>query len=477
MKQFLILAFGLLIGQYVLADEITRIKGFAPKYIGKQVDIFQIVDYISMKQERIASATVQEDSTFTCNFYMKETQKLVITSNNNSGFMYAIPGGQYTVYMPDRNQYDPYRPLGNKVELTFLDLDSTDINYKILTFNRWADEIIARYYTKNNAESGHFAKRIETFKTDVTNYYKNDSADKFFLSHIRYSLARIDNMYFIGSRNRYEKYDFYLRSTPVYYQSDTYMDYVNLYYEKMLTNIDKEINNKVYMALLQSSPSLIMHALGTEYTLKNNIRLRELVMIKTLSDAYYEKDYPQTNIITVLDSLTKFALYDEHRVVAQNIILRLTELTQGSKAPDFAITSSAGVYDLKRFTGKHLYLFFVNPNNPETLKQIELLKPIYQRYLNNVQFLMVIRTENTDENTLATLQQSVPWESVATDPKNEIFQRYQVINMPHYVLLDPIGYVVSAPALGPLPNGQYETIDKLFFQIKKAIDEGTGDGR
>src|SRR5688500_2320458 len=119
MKRFFLLALITCSSLPLLADEITRIKGYAPKYIGKQVEIFQILDYISMKQERIATATVQDDSTFTCNFYLKETQKLVITSNNNSGFIYANPGASYEVYMPDRNSYDPYRPLGNKIELTF----------------------------------------------------------------------------------------------------------------------------------------------------------------------------------------------------------------------------------------------------------------------------------------------------------------------------------------------------------------------
>jgi hypothetical protein len=463
---------------HLLADEITHIKGYAPKYIGKQVEIFQILDYISMKQERIATATVQEDSTFTCSFYLKETQKLVIASNNNSGFIYASPGASYEIYMPDRNKHDPYRPLGNKVELTFLGMDSTDINYKILTFNRWVDEMLATYYTKNNSESQYFAKRLDQFKTDVQNYYKNDSTDAFFRSHVRYTLARIDNMRFLGSRNQYEKYDFYLRNTPVYYQSDAYMEYVVKYYDKMLTHIDSKINEKIYQALLKSSPTLILRAMGTEYTLQNNIRLREVVMIKTLGEAFFEKDYPQTNILSVLDSVAQFALYPENRIIARNISLRLTELSPGAKAPDFNIAAASGNYDLRRFSGKHLYLIFVSPAGKDVRNQLDLLVPIYRRYVNEVQFLMVVkRTANSDEQSVAALQKSVPWESVVVDENSDVLKNYQVVNTPHYVVIDPIGYVVAAPALGPMPNGEYETIDKLFFDIRKAIEDGTGDGR
>jgi hypothetical protein len=48
---------------------------------------------------------------------------------------------------------------------------------------------------------------------------------------------------------------------------------------------------------------------------------------------------------------------------------------------------------------------------------------------------------------------------------------YKIETFPSYVLIDNSGYIVSAPALGPLPNGQYETIEKTFFYIKKYSDE------
>lgn len=478
MKQFAVLLIGLILVFRVSADEITTITGFAPTYAGKQIEVFQIVDYLSMKQERIATATVQADSTFRLSFYLDQTRKLVLSCNNNTGSLYAKPGGTYDLYFPDRNPYDAYRPLGNKVELKLYGLDSTDINYKILTFNRWSDEILARYYTKHNAESQYFCRRIDTFKTDVEKYYIRDTSDLFFMSHVRFTFARIDNMAFLGSRNKYEKYDFYLRSTPVFYQSDTYMDYVNGYYDKFLRNVDHEINNKCYLGLLKSSPTLIMRALTQEYTLKNNVRLRELIMIKSLSESFYSNDFPQTNILAVLDSVAKFGLFEENRVIAANVTARLMELAPGGKAPDFTVNGSGKNFTLSGFSGKHLYLFFVSATNVESQKQMELLVPIYQRYLNYANFLMVIRDDGrADVETIEKFRKSLPWESVVVNEEHAILKSYQVINVPYYVFIDPVGGVVSAPALGPTPNGQYETIDKILFQVKKAIDSGEGDGR
>ena len=474
MKRYFLVLSAVVFPFLLLAEEITKVSGYAPKYVGKQIEIFQIMDYISMKQERIATATVKEDSTFSCSFYLDETRKLIIGSNNNTAQFYAVPGATYEVYLPDHNPHDPYRPLGNQVELTFIGLDSTDINYKILAFNRWSDEFIATFYTRNNAEAVYFSKRLDTFKMDVERYYKADTADRFFMAHVKFSIAKLDDLRFLGSRNQYEKYDFYLKNYPVYYQSDAYMEYAKHYYEKLLPRINSKINEQVYQALLKSSPTLIMRAFAQEYTMNNNRRLRELMMIKVLSEAYYDKDYPQTNILTVLDSVSRFALFENNKVVAANVIARLTELAAGSRAPDFNLPSSNGtLHNLQRYEGKYLYLFFVDADAVETKKQLDLLVPIYQRYTSHVRFLMVIRQhEKSDPKSIEALQQSVPWESVAVDSRHAVFASYQVTNTPYYSLIDPTGYVVISPALGPVPNGQYETIDKTFFMIKKALEEG-----
>jgi hypothetical protein len=37
-------------------------------------------------------------------------------------------------------------------------------------------------------------------------------------------------------------------------------------------------------------------------------------------------------------------------------------------------------------------------------------------------------------------------------------------------LVDAQGYIVSAPALSPRPNNEYDTIERNFFEIKKILD-------
>jgi hypothetical protein len=458
----------LFFAQTLTAQKITEIKGYAPNYVGKQLEIYQIVDYISKKQERIASTTVLPDSSFSCSFYLDETRKLFVKSNNNAGFLFAAPGSTYEVVLPNKDPYAPDRPAGNQVQLIFLNLDSKDINYKILAFDEMLTNFVAKYYTKNNADSVYFVKRLDLYKQQLSDIYKADTLDQYFNYHRKFSIARLDNLKFYGNRNKYEKYDFYIRYTPVYYQNEAYMEYIIDYYDEYLKTVNSKVNNDFYQGVLRSSPSAVYNGLGKDYTMQHNYKLREMMMIKFLGDCYYDKEYPRSNLLTILDSLQKKSLFPDNQTIANAMHYRLTELVEGGTAPDFTIPYNGELFNLKKFEGKHLYLIFMDPNSVSTKSQLDLLVPTYQKYQSDVRFLLVLVGEN--DQKAKDLIKSYPWQGIVVDEKAEILSKYNIVTKPSYVIVDRIGYVVQAPALGPLPNGNRQTVDQIFFEIKRSSE-------
>lgn len=460
------LFFGLLlITASVQAQKVTEIKGYAPNSLGKALEIYQITDYVTMREERIATTTVQNDSSFSCSFYLDETRKLLVKSNNNVGYLFASPGETYQIVLPDRDPYSAYRPAGNLVQLIFLDMEPTDINYKILSFDRMVDNFVARFYTKTNADSIYFVRRFDKFRAQLDSMYAGDTLDRYFTYHRKFSIARVDNLRFNGNRSKYEKYDFYLKTTPVYYQNEAYMKYVLDYYDNYLKTVSTVTNEKFYMGVLKSSPSAMYNGLGSDYTMQHNFKLREMMMIKFIGDCYYDKEYPQSNLLGALDSLRNKCLFPYNATIAGAMYERLTDLYSGLKAPDFTVSYNNQIYNLKRFEGKHLYLIFVDPKSSSTMNQLNLLVPMYQKYNTEVRFLTVLIGAENKENK--ELLAKYPWEGVIVAENSELIKKYKVVTKPSYVLLDRIGYVVQAPALGPLPNGNLQTVDQLFFEIKK----------
>jgi peroxiredoxin len=450
----------------VSAESLTSIKGYAPKYIGEKVEIYAIEDYCSLKERLIASTVVKDDSTFVVNFFNSKTQKIIIKSKNNKGYLYIEPNANYEIYLPANNKYDEYRPLGNDIEISFLNLEESDINFKILSFDKWMDNFLGLYFYKKNINGREFVQQLDTFKFNVQNYYEKDTS--FFLkTYIRYSIASLDEIQFIGTRSRFEKYDFYLAKYPLMYDNNVYMNYLLSYYKNIFTRLPMETNNRIYLGVLKSSPTLVANAMAEEITLKN-VQILELVMIKALSDTYFKGEFPQTNVISILDSISKNSLFKQNGLIAANMIEKLTEILPGSKAPEFSILNTKNDTKTNQdYLNKHLYIQFIDLSIKECEKDIEILKPMYEKYKKDVEVITIYKKQEKYTKKQQEVINSLPWEKFEASKELEIFKKYKIETFPSYVLIDAYGYIVAAPALRPSPNGKYETIDLSFFYIQK----------
>jgi hypothetical protein len=454
---------------YGQEERITTINGYAPAYVGKKMELYGIQDFYSNREELLASTVVKEDSTFTIYIFNSEIHKVILKSNNNNSYLYIQPDSKYTVLFPEKDKYEAVRPNGSFLELTFFGLDTLDINYKILRFNRWMDDYMSRIFYLKNANGIEFAQKLDVFKKNVEKYYKSDTLDyssKFFETYVKYSIAALDDIQNIANRNRYEKHDFYLKHSKVEYNNDAYMSYLMNFYKSMKQFLSTETSSKVYNGILRSSPTLIMNALGLEYTLIN-VRIREAAMIQYLAEDFYSGELPQTNILTILDSVANHGLFESNSIIAKNTIFRLTELGPGVPAPNFSLTNASGTKVLKDYAGKYTYMHFFDPSSVDNRNEVQLLINYYKKYSEDVNFITVYRKkEKYSEEELKAIT-SIPWASFECDESNSIFKNYRIEAYPYYILLDPYAYVVAAPALGPTPNGVYETIDRLFYQIHR----------
>lgn len=452
---------------FILPAQEVRITGYAPKYIGQSISAFVIEDYVSYNEVRVGSAEVGEDSLFHLKLQIGEIRQVIIRGGNNYGQLLVQPGGEYSIYFPDRDKYTQFRPNGNEIELTFLKLDSTDINYKVLGFERWANDFIGNFYHLKSVDPLAFAENLDRFKANAERLYAPDTSI-YLKAYIRFVMAEMDNIPNSAERNRYEKYDQYLRSTPVYYQCEPYMTYVINFYQKLIPRLSTEGNQKVYEAVLQSSPTLYMRALGTEYTM-SNIQLRELVMIRSLAEIFEMEEFPKTNVLTILDSLSHVALFADHRIMAKNLMVKLQELRPGVKAPDFVlITAGKETHTLQSYEGKHLYLHFFDPESSTCQLEFDLLHKLYTEYAPYVQFVSLYKEKDLSAEAREALKK-LNWDVYALGSNNSVWKNFQINTYPYYTLIDAAGYIVASPSLGPRPNGEYKTIDNTFYSLKKTL--------
>ncbi len=449
--------------------QTVTLTGIAPNYVGQDIEVYEIEDYFSMKQRLITSSTVNPDSSFSITLSSPYLQKVIIKVNNNSGFLYIQPDAHYNLFIPEKNKYDPVRQNGNQIEIGFLSLDSTDINYKILGFQRWVDNFIGNNYYLRTKDASTYVENLDRFKENVQKAYTPDTS-LFFKTYVRFTIAGLDNVNHAAERNRYEKHDFYIKHTPVQYHNDAYMQYVIKFYQELIPRLSAATNEDVYTGVLQSSPTEVMKALGTEYTMIN-LRIREMIMLNGLSEMYFSDRFPQTNIISILDSVSERSLFAANTIIATNLKDRLTQLVPGGPAPAFVLTQDGQeTKTLLGFKGRYVYLHFLDPNRIENIKELPLLEKIQEEYKDYVDFVTIYEEKDSIDTNLLKQVRALNWNVYAISKGNSIWDKYRIESYPQYILIDGTATIVSSPALGPTPDGQYRTIDKTFFYIKKQID-------
>ena len=453
----------------LLAQESVKIIGVAAHNPGAMVKAERFEDYFTKTMVELANTSLQSDSTFELKFEIDEIEKIKISVNDDFCYMYVQPGGNYKIVISDNQSRNFNNPLGNELDASFLDLSKDDINYKILAFDMWYDQFMGDNYHLRTRRDSTFAKNLIQFENRVADYYKADS-NGFLRTHVKYRIASIEELNFIGARNERARYTVNLAPFTVQYRSEEYMNYIRNFYKNYFESLPNEINNTVFKAIVAGSPTRMVNALAKDYRVAN-VRVRELVMIISLADVYHDKNYPQSRINTILDSIANNGLFQENKVIAKNTLAKLRRLNPGSLAPKYVFLDAEGkeIYP-KTFLPKYTYIQFIHTDQSNCLLQLEMLKELHSKYNSSVAFVTVVMNDADWSNIQTKLKtESIPWPMVIPKDAKEINQQFQLSVYPHYVLIDAQGYIVQSPAASPIPDGTYKTIDYYLYEIHKVI--------
>lgn len=459
----------LLIFSAVHAQQTVKIKGLSPHKSGTKVTVERFEDFITRNMRVITSTELNADSTFNVAFEINDIEKIKITVDNNFCYLFAEPGGSYTIVMSNVKLSNFNNPLGNQVEMSFLDLAPNDINYKTLTFDRWIDGFVGENYHLRTKRDSIFLKNLIKFETDVATRYKSDTSS-YLKNYIKYRVASLEELNFVGARDERARYTVNIAPFTVFYNNEEYMNYVRNFYKNFFERTGTDLNNKIYKAIVAGSPTKLINTLSADYRVAN-VRLRELVMIISLSDVYNDRSYPQSRIALILDSVAHHGLFKENRIIAKNVLQKITQLNPGSPTPKYVFLNRLNQeIGNGKFAPRYTYIQFISLDQSNCLLQFEMLKALYTKYNSSVEIITVVMNESDWDKIDQKLKlKDVPWTIVVPKDAEALKRSFQLSVFPHYVLIDAQGYIVQSPAASPVPDGSYKTIDYYFFEIHKAM--------
>ena len=225
-------------------DSIS-IRGVGSYYKNSTIELLVIDDYITHKEVVLQTKMIDSTGYFEFRFKNIPTQKIVLRSKKNSSFLYVQPGGNYLITLPEKNVYEEKNVNGNHVDVIFYQLDSADINYKILKFDRWVEKELGEFYHLKKLKSIEYEKKYNELKKKADNLVKKDT-NLFFVYHVKFSLAEMDDLEAVSSNLRIQNYSKWFHKIPFYYKNDAYMNYFNVFYENLLIYLKNSVKDNLY---------------------------------------------------------------------------------------------------------------------------------------------------------------------------------------------------------------------------------------
>ncbi len=444
------------------------INGYAPQFVGQKVELYTYQDYVTLNRVKLGEGEVSPtDSMFRITYNTNATIKGIIQIDRTESSLYLVPGKNYTVYFPKSKEA---AGVSNALtNLYFSDLDTTDLNYRILQYHQWFDMYIA--YHEKEVQRGGFIACLDTFQTYVSEAYK-EVKDPFFITYVRYDLAEMQqtNGGNASSEKRLQTFLNFIEPFPLYYENDRYMQFFLAFYDKEFREYLPATEEKIMKAIYQKSPTLLMLALKGDIFLANP-EIRELVMVDKLGKAFYREVEFRPNILTILDSVAHHSDYPYNAVVAKNVKAYITNLEPGYPAPAVQLKKPGQPEKgWTNYKGKFIYFNLFATWNEASVNDMEIIARMVPKYSEDIAFVSVCTDKDTATfNAFLKAHPAYTWDIFYVGEDEDLMGSFNITSVPNYYLFDQEGFIYQAPALSPAPNGKYQSIEGTLMNIQRAL--------
>jgi hypothetical protein len=428
-----------------------------------EIRAYSVTDFVTETEVEIGRAKVDSDSIFEFKFLTNGIEKVILRGANYYAWLYIQPKSTYFIELPEPTEYVSSMERDKEVEMLFYRLDSTDVNYKILGFEAWMDESIAEIYQLKDVHPEQFIAKVRSFKQETAFVYKNLESP-FFFNYVKYSVGlSVDNFNIIGGPSKQDKFDFYLSEDSIQYKNPKFIEYAELFYEKYLYQLDKNIKIKVELALRKGSLEELISALMEDTYIQTRSRA-EFVTLLLFKEAYYQGYLDRPLIYDLLSALKKESSINEHQRIANELLSLFKQMQIGMQAPDYVLSTSKHFYQYK---DKWVYLHVFDPSNERCITEISALKKLELTYGKSFQFVTIYPSKVSYTKSEQRNLDALTWDTFPIDQNHEIWKSLQLSSYPMYMLFDSNLVLHSSPALSPTPNGKYETIEKVFRTLER----------
>jgi thiol-disulfide isomerase/thioredoxin len=461
MKKLFILILPLL--SLLTTAQTTKITGTAPGAEGKKIEVITSSDLVTGLEKTLAIAIVDSTASFTLSLNTDKTLSAFLAIDFHRGELYIEPGKSYSLEIAPLNYNDiqEVNPFveSQSLEITIQGNNPGDLNALIQAFNKEYNVFVLENFNYLYQEKDK--ARLDTFSVRMARKFP-DVKKAYFTDYIKYKLGSLEQVANVMGKSPMVKK--YFSDAPILYDNVEYMDFFNEFFSKYITTTSRPLKFLNYSAMLNGPNSYpaLMKALESDTLLKRP-QLRELVLLRNLVEMYDDPVYKQESIQTTLAAVAKDSKFAENKGIAENLIKYLTRLRPGSAAPGFKLQDrNHRMVSLSDFKGKPVLLGFWTTYCQSCLSEMELLKPLYDKYHDRMAFVSISADREFMKMLFfLNLKKDFSWTFLHLGDEIGLLRDYDVRSYPLFVLIDSQGRIVNYPA--DLPgSGLESSLEKLL---------------
>jgi len=429
------------------------------------ISLFEIEDYITKKEIKISETKVDDKGNFRLIFSSNSIKKIILRVNSNFTWMYIQPNSTYFIDIPQDGQITQFIT-NNEIEMVFFKLDTNDINYKILGFEAWMDNYLSDIYILKDKQPGEFVQKIAAFKKEVNIVYSKDTS-LFFRSYLKYSIGlSIDNINFISAPSEVDKFEFYIKDSPILINNDKYVEYLYSFYENYYYKLDQNLRTQLNNYIINYDHVNCIKTLNKDPYIQSE-ELSELILLIMINQGVFSSKI-SNNLLNIINEKSNYPI---HSIIAKNSILKKDEIKIGDIFPNIELDIK-NKYTLQMMKGKPIYIHCFDPKNQKSISEISALLKLNEKY---EKYINIISVYSKPQEYFSISEQRnldlIKWRKFELEPSEKSWKILNIPSFPYYLFLDKDLVLLASPALSPSPNGSYETIERIFYDIKRKIEQ------
>jgi len=464
MRTFLLLFLSLSSISVSFAENI-RIFGSNTSYAGSKIEIKYHTNVFTYSEKKIAEFNVQADGSFSINLDFKEVKLIFMPLGIYKGYLYVEPGKEYEIKLPPRKELSPVQklnPFFEKEELLIGVANATpnDINILIRKLDDKIDPFINQnfhkiYRRKDNSIGINFSEELKLEYKDIKN--------SFFQDYLSYRLGFLEYLAYPASFVKIEKK--YFENKELKLNNSAYTSLYKKQYANFLTGFFSQKESlELSKALKSENTYRDIYELMRNYPAYKNIQFRELIIATSVFDAFTRKFYGRKKTIEILSQLKEHSTNQYNQNLCENYIRKITHLQINYPAPDFSI----GKIQLANYKGKYLYLNFCNTESYPCLQDFKEIAKLKHQFGEHIEFLSIACDWDASKFINFASKKTFDWPIIHIGNQQHLLGEYNVKAFPTYILINPEGKIIKAPAQGPKENIQLEFIKIARDAVRKA---------